>query len=76
MTPRLKNKNGDYTTSDVDIAETLAEQYNRAFTQEDISNIPKIPSKTLQTDKLTSFQMDHKDVLKILKSIDPKNLLG
>ena len=76
MIPRLRKPGGDYTTSDVDIAETLAEQYNSAFTQEDATNIPNIPSKSLLTEKLTSFQIKHEAVLKILKSLDPNKSTG
>ena len=76
MIPRLRKKNGDYTTSDLDTAETLAEQYNSAFTKEELSNLPNIPNKDLLTHKLTSFKLEQEDVLKVLKGLNPNKSTG
>ena len=74
--PNLWKKNNEYTKDDVDIAETLAEQYNSAFTIEDTSNLPQIPSKPITKDKLTTFKVEVEQVKKLLKDLIPTKAPG
>ena len=74
--PDLKRKDGTFTQNAGDAAEALSQQYSSVFTEEDISNIPDIPSKPLKSPPLTSFTVTEEDVLKILKSLNPHKTPG
>ena len=67
--PNLKKKDNTFTTTAKDIAETLSEQYYSVFTEEDTSNIPDIPPKTLRSSPLDKFTVTEEDVNKALKSL-------
>lgn len=67
--PNLKKKNNTFTETAKEIAETLNEQYYSVFTNEDTSNMPNIPHKTLDTPPLDTFTVTEDGVLKALKNL-------
>ena len=49
--PNLEKPDGNFTTSDAEIADTLNHQYYSVFTKEITSNIPYFPEKRTQNTK-------------------------
>ena len=74
--PNLEKPDGNFTTSDAEIADTLNHQYYSVFTKEITSNIPYFPDKELKTPKLESFQITEAEVLKELKALKPNKSPG
>ena len=73
--PHLRKRNGELTTNDKEIADTLAQQYQSAFTIEDTQNIPEIPQKTV-TEKLLTFEIKQELVEKLLHNLIPTKAPG
>ena len=69
-------KDGSFTSTDAEAADTLNQQYYNAFTKEDTTNIPNIPPKQLITPELSTFKVDEEDVKKDLKNLKPNKSPG
>ena len=67
--PDLKRKDGTFTSNDGEAAEALNDQYFDTFTKEDTTNIPNIEMKPLQTDPLTTFNLNRDRVLKVIQNL-------
>ena len=67
--PNLKKSDGQLTTTDQEIADTLNNQFHKSFTVEDTSNTPNIPLKTIQTPCLDTIEIKDEDVRKAMKSL-------
>ena len=74
--PNLKRKDGSFTKTDEEVAETLNEQYYSVFTKENLTNIPNIPAKPLVTEKLSNIEIKREDVEKLLKNLIPNKAPG
>ena len=66
---KLRRTDGTLTASDLEAAETLSDQFFSVFTQEDMSDIPVIPEKPLQTTAVSTFNITEQHVEKILKKL-------
>lgn len=67
--PDLKRKDGSYTSNDEEAAEALSDQYFETFTKEDTANLPDIAGKPLQTDPLSTFNIDRERVKKVIQNL-------
>ncbi len=67
--PDLKDNHGKYTTSDIEKAEVLNNQYVSVFTKEDTSNMPHFNIKSLITTPLTDIDIDEELVYKHLTNL-------
>ena len=74
--PNLKKKDGSFTKTDEEIAETLNQQYYSVFTKENLNNLPNFPAKNLLTDQLNDIQIKQEDVEKLLKNLLPNKAPG
>ena len=74
--PNLKQKNGQLTKCNEEIAETLATQYHDVFTVENTEVLPSIPLKTLITNPLKTYVVSKEKVTKLLKELIPTKAPG
>ena len=68
--PNLRKSDGTYTKNDKEAADALKDQYFSVFTKERTDNLPDITAKTLKTDKITNFNIEEAEVLKLLKNLE------
>ena len=67
--PNLRNRDGTFTKSDEEVAETLNQPYFNVFTKENLNNIQDIPAKNLITEPLGDIEIKQEEVEKLLKNL-------